>query len=83
MHVRAVIQSQWEISCNFFLGTKRTVVVGDPYLRFIKKYHTIIVADYSIDIANSQSLQEEKNLVFYLSKSSNLLKYGLCKKLLL
>ena len=28
---RAVIQSQWEISGNFFLGTKPTVVVGDPY----------------------------------------------------
>ena len=58
------------------------MVVGDPYLTCYFLNHTI-TADYSIDIANSQNLLEEKNWVFYLSKSSNLLKYGLCKKLLL
>ena len=52
---RAVIQSQWEISGNFFLGTEQMVVFEDPYLRFKTKSHTI--ADYSIDIANFQSHQ--------------------------
>ena len=34
---RAVIQSRWEIRGNFFLGTKRKMVVGDPYIKFLKR----------------------------------------------